>query len=241
MGVVQRPSRAARQSREPSEMQGLERPDTVVMRGLNRDPTKRFETAHDMAVALERCVPPASAAEVSSWLEQAAGPALARRADAIAVLEASASGAPVSHMREDNVGEEGQAPVEASSISGVSRVPTAQPSGRRRRIELLLAAAALTSTVIVAARIARRDVAGARSSASTAPSAGASSQPEPAAPGPPAPSEFVAPPTPPAVAAPPPSAVSRPRRGPAAPRPSDCHPPFIWDDQGKKHYKRNCL
>jgi serine/threonine protein kinase len=241
MGEVKPPSKAVHKHRHPIDAQAIERLDAVVMRGLDRDPARRFETAHDMAAALERCLTRASAAEVTRWLEQAAGPALARRAAAIAAIESEEASAS-SHVRMGDVDAAVQPPrEEASSISVVSGVTTAAPSARRRRATRLLAAVLLLSAVIVAARSPWRGSAAARPSAATAQSGVASSEPAPADPSFAAASDPVAPNTPPAIAPAPPSVASPPRRAPAAPRSSDCNPPFTWDDQGKKHYKRNCL
>ena len=133
MGDVQPPSKAVRDDREPAEVQAIERLDAVVMRGLDRDPAKRFETAHDMAVALERCLAPASAAEVAHWLEQAAGPALARRAAAIAAIEGGAADGSTSPSMQEGPTSMGrsQPTADASSISVVSGVTAgASSSGR---------------------------------------------------------------------------------------------------------------
>jgi hypothetical protein len=239
MGQVQPPSKAVHRHRDPADVQAIERLDAVVMRGLDRDPVRRFETAHDMAAAIERCLTPASAAEVTRWLEQAAGPALRRRAAAIAAIEAGASEAST-RLRKGG-GHEPAQPTreEASSISVVSGV-TAAPSGRRWRAALVLAVGILLSAVIVAARSPWRGSPAVRSSVATAPSSVASSEPGPAD-SIPAAATDPPPNTPPAIALPPPSAASRPRKGLAAPDSSDCNPPFTWDDQGKKHYKRHCL
>jgi hypothetical protein len=242
MGEVRPPSKAVHQHRDPAEAQAIERLDAVVMRGLDRDPAKRFETAHDMAAALERCLTPASAAEITRWLEQAAGAALQRRAAAIAAIEGGADEASASlHVRKGD-GHEAAQPTkeEASSISVVSGV-TAAPSGKRWRAALLLAVGVLLSAVIVAARSPWRGSAAARSSVATGPSNVASSEPGPADSRPAPSSDPVPLNAPPAIALPPPNVASPPRRGPAAPRSSDCNPPFTWDDQGKKHYKRQCL
>jgi serine/threonine protein kinase len=257
MGDVRLPSKAARDHRTPAEVQALERLDAVVMRGLDRDPSKRFETAHDMAVALERCLAPASAAEVAHWLEQAAGPALARRAAAIAALESGAPDASTSvHAGEAVLDEPAQPTADASSLSVVSGVTSAPSSGAKRRVQWVLAAGVLAAAAITATRIPSwsrgaaaaprelpsRHAIAAQPTAAAAPSAAAANEPGPAetipvatpdAP-PPIEASSSSAPAPPAVAAP-------PRRGPAAPRASDCNPPFTWDDQGKKHYKRNCL
>ena len=61
--------------------------DLVVLRGLERDPTKRFATARDMAVALEEASAPASPAVVGAWVEGLAREALASRASALREVE----------------------------------------------------------------------------------------------------------------------------------------------------------
>jgi serine/threonine protein kinase len=253
MGDVRPPSKAARDARAPADVQALERLDAVVLRGLDRDPGKRFETAHDMAVALERCIAPASAAEVAHWLEQAAGPALARRAAAIAAIESGAPDGSTSVGAAD-LDEPAQPTADASSLSVVSGVTNAPSSGPKRRVQWGLAAAVLVAAGITATRIPSwskgaaaaplelpsRSAIAAQATAAAAPSAVPTSDPGPvkspiAKPDAPRPNDASSSsaPAPPAVASP-------PRRSPVAPR-ADCNPPFTWDDQGKKHYKRNCL
>ena len=238
----------------------IERLDVVVMRGLDRDPAKRFATAHDMAVALERCLAPASAAEVAHWLEQAAGPAMARRAAAIAAIEGGeADGSTSSTMQAGSVDGPVQPTADASSISVVSGVTAGASSVRRRRAWWLLAAGVLTSVVVTAGRVSWRGSGAARSPVETAQHAATSpipsSAPGPAASNPAVPSDSVAPSPGPSSSAPAPSTVmstpgarapstvasTPPRKRPAPPRAADCNPPFSWDDQGKKHYKRECL
>jgi formylglycine-generating enzyme required for sulfatase activity/serine/threonine protein kinase len=65
--------------------------DEVTMRGLDRDPGRRFKTAREMALALETACPPATATEVGAWVEASAAPALARRARGVAEIESSSS------------------------------------------------------------------------------------------------------------------------------------------------------
>ncbi len=255
LGEVQPPSKAVGDDREPADVQAIERLDVVVMRGLDRDPAKRFATAHDMAVALERCMAPASAAEVAQWLEQAAGPAMARRAAAIAAIEAGeADGSTSSTMQAGSVDGPVQPTADASSISVVSGVTAGASSVRRRRAWWLLAAGVLTSAVVTAGRVSWRGSGAARSPVETAQHAATSPVP-PAASNPAVPSDSVAPSPSPSSSAPAPSTVTAtpgalapstvastsPRKRPAPPRAADCNPPFSWDDQGKKHYKRECL
>jgi serine/threonine-protein kinase len=61
--------------------------DAIVMRGLSKDPSRRFATAREMALALESRLRPATAAEISAWVEAAAAPALAKRAQLVATIE----------------------------------------------------------------------------------------------------------------------------------------------------------
>ena len=56
--------------------------DRVVMRGLERDPSRRYATAREMAVDLERCLGIAAASEVSEWVEGLAHDELVKRASA---------------------------------------------------------------------------------------------------------------------------------------------------------------
>src|SRR6202041_1242782 len=44
--------------------------DAVVLRGLNRDPAKRFETAREMALALEATGRRATMTQVGEWVQR---------------------------------------------------------------------------------------------------------------------------------------------------------------------------
>jgi serine/threonine-protein kinase len=46
--------------------------DTVVMRALSRDPSKRFQTAVEMARAIEKAIAPAPRLEIAEWLAEIA-------------------------------------------------------------------------------------------------------------------------------------------------------------------------
>jgi serine/threonine-protein kinase len=54
--------------------------DRIVMRALERDPSKRFLSAEDMAAALAAAVPPAAPASLGAWVRAVAAEELARRA-----------------------------------------------------------------------------------------------------------------------------------------------------------------
>jgi serine/threonine-protein kinase len=64
--------------------------DTVVLRAVDRDRGRRFATALEMALALERATQPATPSEVGAWVLACAGEAIAPRARLIASLEKQA-------------------------------------------------------------------------------------------------------------------------------------------------------
>jgi serine/threonine protein kinase len=66
--------------------------DAVVQRGLERDLDRRYSTALEMALELERCVGIASPFEVGQWVESRAAEALKERAGLIEEIERSSDG-----------------------------------------------------------------------------------------------------------------------------------------------------
>jgi eukaryotic-like serine/threonine-protein kinase len=65
--------------------------DEITMRGLEPDPTKRYQTAEDMAIALEQMVGIATPREVGRWVDTLAGKKLRERSGMIAELDSIAS------------------------------------------------------------------------------------------------------------------------------------------------------
>ena len=61
--------------------------DEAVMRGLERNPQKRWQTAREMAVALERAMPAATATEIGEWVDAIGGSALGERARRVREIE----------------------------------------------------------------------------------------------------------------------------------------------------------
>jgi len=235
------PSVAAKTSSlalDPETIQGLERLDAITVRGLRRDPTERFETAREMALALEACIPPATASEVSAWVERVASATLLRRAEDLAAIESDAFTNP--HATLDSTGRASQ-PVEKSE-------PTA---ARRKRGPLLLVVAAIVAVGLAGAvaillltrpPVSHVSVAPQPTQSAPAPAASPTATPD-------APTAVSSAPPPVAAAEPPPSAeaphsaTGTKRVKPAArPRPAPgCDPPYTWDDDGRKHYKPECL
>ena len=61
--------------------------DEIVMRGLQKDPADRFQTAREMAHAIESAVPPVKTSAVAAWVAENARDDLERRARRIAIVE----------------------------------------------------------------------------------------------------------------------------------------------------------
>jgi serine/threonine-protein kinase len=61
--------------------------EAVVMRGLERDASKRYATAREMAIALEQQVALATPIEVGGWVQHLAGATLEQRAKRVTAIE----------------------------------------------------------------------------------------------------------------------------------------------------------
>ncbi len=66
--------------------------DEITRRALAKDPTERFATAREMALALDACVGAPMHAEIAGWMQEIAGVALRDRAEAVAAIERDATG-----------------------------------------------------------------------------------------------------------------------------------------------------
>lgn len=225
--------------------------DAITLRGLSSSPDGRFASAREMAIALERAVPPATARVVGEWVEQVAGKSLAARAELVAAVENSTShGASISRAKPEDetapdaahgvdetatlplpgakrVKEEGTIAT-APHVLGDEKMPTP-----RRSVVWLAVVFVLTLVAVVFGYRALRPV------------------PEAVAVEPPRPEPSV--PASPVVAAPSQSVKSEPldagapralrlQRRPvtAKPKKADCDPPFIMKN-GIKEFKRQCL
>ena len=67
--------------------------DEVLKKGLSREPARRYQTAREMALDIESCVPAIRPSEVGAWVTRIAGDALAARATVLAEIERSEPGA----------------------------------------------------------------------------------------------------------------------------------------------------
>ena len=250
-GVVDAP--AVHASNVPEAING------VVLRGLARDPSRRFATAREMVQAVRAAVRPASATEVGDWLEFVAGDALAARAAFLARIErgdraASAEpypGGPISSVARDDTAD----PNDDAAPTAVLPL-TAAGSGKPRRRWLWVAAGVIAAGTFAGAVGLSREIrrAGGTAAPSIPPAPpNLSPGPVPSATGrpfahegpaadvlmPPLPSAQVAPADSPGPA-PQGARRSRPLRPPPLHR-RDCDPPYATDSDGTRHYKLECL
>jgi serine/threonine protein kinase len=219
--------------------------DHVVLRGLERDPAQRYQTALEMALELERCAGVAPASEIGGWVESLASDELARRASLLAEVESLASGTRPTLTT-------GSAPASArvaemrsnpSSVPAIVHPP--MPPNRRKHVTLLAALGGalvlLLGIAMVLSRACHRGDARAEATApapSDTPSAAASL----ALPFSPAQADSAPPSGPSGSTAASSPAPSSPRRStPARQTPSRCDPPFVIDDHDHKIYKPGCL
>jgi serine/threonine-protein kinase len=234
--------------------------DRVVMRGMERDPGRRYATAREMALDMERCVGVASASEVGEWVESLAHDELLKRASRVTEIEtASPSSArstgslPAVSEMPTTVTRGGPDVVEAqpelrSDVSSIAVSPILPLLPRQARTRTAVvagtAAAATLFVVFLVLLVFRREPA-------SPPAALPSAVPLPAsvAPAPPSPEPSAGPAPIPVTDLPiatetptaPPTTHRRIYRpGPAAAAP-DCDPPFSIDAVGHKHYKPACL
>ncbi len=147
--------------------------DVVVLRGLERDPTQRFQSAREMAREIENVAKVASVSRVGEWVESIAGAVLTERAAKVAEIESMSEidGLPTSRQtappeveaiaatqKDEPVSASG---AEAASDASLSRVPSTsqtmdRPQMRKVDRKILVGAAAavcLLIAIVVVVRI----------------------------------------------------------------------------------------
>ncbi|HMJ51414.1 MAG TPA: protein kinase [Polyangiaceae bacterium] len=220
--------------------------DMAVLSGLEREPSRRFARAREMATAIENGAPLARASEIAEWVAQMGEKELAERANVVAGIGRPGAVATA------------RAQVQDSSAGILMAVGEATAAPRSRRRALWIVAAAVLSisaggVVALQRRAARSvDVAAPLTQVPTTVTAGTSAPAalpgaDPAAIATPRPAEAADPlPTSPS----PGKTSAAGRTNPAARAPASksraakaaaCDPPFTIDDQGHKHYKVDCL
>ncbi len=207
--------------------------DAIVMRGLARDPAKRWATARDFAVALEKCAAIAPASEIGEWVQSIAGDVLSKRAGLVAEIEGgslSLRAVPAS----DAPKSPGEVVSQVSTIALTSEDPVEPFVPPPRGGKNYFLAGALAGLLVVILLLAFR-----HNPSAAASQAGAAEPPQGAAQAVAAPvvtAPSIPTPAPPstgiALADPTPSAAgnggSASTTGAADPKPADAHPTAGW-------------
>ncbi len=193
--------------------------DHITMRALSRNPLLRWETARDMALALERTGDVALPSEVGQWVARTAGSRLVER-------------------------HEERARIEARDLDVVESKKKVAGTSPRRHVRRALALAAMTPFIAMAAWFGRGLIVGRTTTATftTAPPVSASTLPEPSALAPhvASPTESSTVPSRPARASgmrPAPSSATVPSRATR----NACDPPYTRDSSGRTIFKVECL
>ena len=214
----------------------------IVKRALAREPSERYATAREMAMALAEAVPPASSMEIGDWVEQRARQVLADRARAVSDVERQTMTSdvrPAFASEFPQLSDETRTALTSNDV-GVPTIPA--PAPRRRWGALVAAGAVLTLLTVWA--LSRRAPATEVAVATTAPVAAAPVAP-PVLPAPPA----VSPPTAsaepaslaPSASASPIPAQKRASGGSKVAAKKNCNPPFLIGKDGIKHFKPECF
>ncbi len=218
--------------------------DAVVLKGLERDPAKRYSTAKEMAQAIEALGGLARPAEIGAFVERNATAVLARRAARIAEIESMATIA--SEGADGGATVASAPPAEAMQLRepettnktdlSSSAPLRSTPRSKRRTAVWIGAGVAIAAVLGVAlVTVTRHD-----GTQAVAPSASHETS-----------MSSVRETAPTASAAPPPTSSASvaatpttPSRKLVAPHPTskpNCTPPFYFDKDGTKRFKTECL
>ena len=242
--------------------------DRVVLKGLERDPSKRYATAVEMAADLEACVGVASPTEIGDWVARTGADELRKRALRIAEIERSAAGAAGDLPRPEtppSLGPFDRATpmstrayawetIQGESVRKGSTSPA--PTKPRSRMRVLALTGAAAAMLLIMAGVSSWSSGHANASSESRtlgtrvdwPSMPAAASPVP---------ELVAAPTTPTATAPVPNPAATTRRpggawttvtrsggsptGSSGSSKANCNPPYTTDAKGHVHFKPNCL
>ena len=220
--------------------------EAVVMKGLAKNPEERYQTAREMAMALEAAMPPASAWEVAEWISTIAKDALSRRERQVQAIERSATEV----LPAEPASPEGAA--EGRSQASVTRVESAVTNAApaKSNLPLLVFAFAALLAIGLGAFFALKpsgNVAPAATNAmesapaSTPVSAPASASASASASAPVSASASASAPAPAPVSAPAPASAPASKAPTKTTKPSGCNPPYTIDAKGIRRMKPECL
>ena len=215
--------------------------DAIVLRGLEREPSLRWQTAQELANALEDVIAPATARQIAEWVDGLAHDALAKRAARLAEIESASESDEkqttdvLATLRATSSGSvaaaAGMTAPDMATVSHSTVSVRSDPPKKRRwlvpALVLALGGSVAAGAFLYANRTTHAAPAATAVSASvTVPVAVSTSA-----------SAFVA-----VSASAPASATAQPSAKPVVKKPVvDCSNPYTRDELGRKIYKRECL
>jgi len=215
--------------------------DEILRKALSREPARRYQSALELAMDIESCVPAIEASEVGAWVQRMAAESLAARALVLAEIER---------------GERSDRETPDASAGATPPPPTGTRAPRRTRTAAMLLAIVAVALVAAGATTvaARRRAPEATpmpattvSAAAAAVSSPAQSDPAPvvssAAASAPAASTASTQPVPTALTSTPPATRPAPHTTPRPSRPkrASCDPPYSIDAAGRQIFKPECM
>lgn len=123
--------------------------DGVVLRGLDRDPAKRFATASEMAAALEDAITPATPRVVGEWVRARAGDRISERSHKIAALEKDVPLPPVEGLSSPFEEEELKTSPSLAPAIGEGKIPLDDVVPKRRLAPFATAFAAAAIPIAI--------------------------------------------------------------------------------------------
>ncbi len=211
--------------------------EAIVMRGLERDPRRRWPTAREMALAIERDVPTATPTQIGAWVESLDGVALAERRARVRATERAEVGIEAAATLPD------ASEIEAALPAPEEVPPSREPPGVRTRTAVIVGAfAAIAEVGWLAFAPARTTGVGPAPSSHPATAVGIAPPPleVPATSGSTPAMPQNAPTSAASVTTPAPSA--RRAAAPAAtPARAGCNPPYRLGPMGEKIWLKACL
>jgi eukaryotic-like serine/threonine-protein kinase len=88
--------------------------DAIVMKGVDRDAKKRWSSAREMAVAIEKVLAPVPPREIGEWLKETAGDALSWRVELVHRIESETSMSVPPPLRDSPAGFEASSGISAA-------------------------------------------------------------------------------------------------------------------------------
>jgi eukaryotic-like serine/threonine-protein kinase len=230
--------------------------DAIVMKGLERDASKRWSSAREMAVALERALAPTPAREIGEWVRATAGEALASRVELVHRIESetSSSLSPIlvkaaadvksgvvqtAAVAEDDLDEDERETLlradRASAPDLESAMESAPELDPASRVVRGVVIGALGVVVLLGIVLAIRLLAFREEPTESAPLSSATPAPESSDT---APIGLAVSRSAPSASAPP---IARPLLAPVPKAANDCDDPFTVDAKGARHPKPYCF